>query len=79
VGVLAFGDGAIGKMLVASQVVLGAQLPFAIWPLIRFTSRADIMGPFANGPATRFAAWSLFVLIAAANGWLIAQGFGSSD
>jgi manganese transport protein len=79
VGVLALGDGAIGKLLVASQVVLGAQLPFAIWPLVRFTSRADIMGPFANACPTRLLAWSLFILIAAANAWLIMQVMGLSD
>src|SRR5262249_41363867 len=43
-GVLALGDGGVGTLLVASQVVLSLQLPFAIWPLIRLTSDRGLMG-----------------------------------
>ena len=70
-GVLWFGDGGIGKMLVLSQVVLSFQLPFAMWPLIQFTSNKAMMGKFVNGPVTKLAAWSLFGVITAANFWLI--------
>jgi len=38
IGVLWLGEGSVGRLLVLSQVVLTVQLPFAIWPLIRFTS-----------------------------------------
>jgi len=67
VGVIGFGDGAVGKMLVLSQVVLSLQLPFALWPLIRFTSDKQLMGPFANNVLTQCLAWGLFGLISAAN------------
>ncbi|RAU45499.1 MULTISPECIES: Nramp family divalent metal transporter [unclassified Pseudomonas] len=67
VGVIWFGDGAVGKMLVLSQVVLSLQLPFALWPLIRFTSDKQLMGPFANSRLTKALAWSLFGLISGAN------------
>ncbi len=70
-GVWWFGDGGIGKMLVLSQVVLSFQLPFAMWPLIRLTSSAKLMGPFANGPLVKLAAWGLFGLISSANVWLV--------
>ena len=70
-GVWWFGDGGIGKMLVLSQVVLSFQLPFAMWPLIRLTSSAKLMGSFANGPFVKLAAWSLFALISFANVWLV--------
>ena len=70
-GVWWFGDGGIGKMLVLSQVVLSFQLPFAMWPLIRLTSSAKLMGRFANGPLVKLAAWGLFGLISAANVWLV--------
>ena len=70
-GVWWFGDGGIGKMLVLSQVVLSFQLPFAMWPLIRLTSSARLMGRFANGPFVKLAAWSLFGIISSANVWLI--------
>ena len=70
-GVWWFGDGGIGKMLVLSQVVLSFQLPFAMWPLIRLTSSAKLMGSFANGPFVKLAAWGLFGIISSANIWLI--------
>jgi manganese transport protein len=76
-GVWWFGDGGIGKMLVLSQVVLSFQLPFAMWPLIRFTSSAKLMGKFANGPVVKLAAWSLFGVISAANVWLVTSNLAS--
>lgn len=75
IGVWWFGDDAIGKMLVLSQVVLSFQLPFAMWPLIRFTSNRQMMGEFANGPVLKALAWLLFVVISAANVWLVASVF----
>jgi manganese transport protein len=75
-GVLWLGEGGIGKLLVASQVVLSFQLPFAIWPLIRLTSDPQLMGPYANGLLTRAIAWSLLVLISAANVWLMSRLLG---
>jgi manganese transport protein len=75
-GVLLLGDNAIGRMLVLSQVVLSLQLPFAIWPLIRFTSRPDLMGEFANSVPTRVVSWGLFGVISAANAWLVLQVVG---
>ena len=71
VGVWWFGDAGIGKMLVLSQVVLSFQLPFAMWPLIRFTSSPALMGAFANGPVLKVMAWSLFCVISVANVWLV--------
>ncbi|APW39972.1 divalent metal cation transporter [Rhodoferax koreense] len=75
IGVWWFGDDAIGRMLVLSQVVLSFQLPFAMWPLIRFTSNRQMMGEFANGPVLKALAWLLFVVISAANVWLVASVF----
>jgi len=70
-GVWWLGDDSIGKMLVLSQVVLSFQLPFAMWPLIRFTSDRALMGSFANGRALRVLAWALFAVISVANVWLV--------
>jgi manganese transport protein len=75
-GVLLLGDHAVGRMLVLSQVVLSLQLPFAIWPLIRFTGRRDLMGDFANSFMTRVVSWTLFAVISAANVWLVLQVVG---
>jgi manganese transport protein len=70
-GVLWMGDGSVGGLLVLSQVVLTAQLPFALWPLIRFTSDRRLMGRFASGPVLRATAWAIFATVTAANAWLV--------
>ena len=71
IGVAWYGDGGVGKMLVLSQVVLSFQLPFAIWPLVQFTSDRRLMGRFANGSVMKAVAWSLFGAISTANIWLV--------
>ena len=65
------GEGAVGKLLVFSQVVLSFQLPFAIFPLLRLSGDTKVMGVFANSLAIKFVAWSVFGLITAANLWLV--------
>jgi manganese transport protein len=70
-GVWWLGDAGVGKLLVASQVVLSLQLPFAIWPLIRFTSDRALMGRLAIGPRMKAVAWSVFGVITVANFWLL--------
>src|SRR5262249_31196495 len=70
-GVLWLGDGSVGGLLVLSQVVLTAQLPFALYPLIRFTSDRHLMGPFASGAVLRTCAWTIFAAVTAANAWLV--------
>ncbi len=72
-GVLWLGDKGVGTLLVASQVVLSLQLPFAIWPLVRLTSDRTVMGAFASGRSLKATAWGLFAVITAANVWLIAS------
>ncbi|HKK27427.1 MAG TPA: Nramp family divalent metal transporter [Gemmatimonadota bacterium] len=59
-------------LLVLSQVVLSLQLPFAVVPLIRFTSSERIMGEsFANRRLTRWVAWAITIVIILANLFLI--------
>jgi manganese transport protein len=70
-GVLWLGESGVGKLLVASQVVLSFQLPFAVWPLIRLTSDRHIMGAYANGLWVKAAAWGTFLAVTAANVWLL--------
>lgn len=73
IGVLWFGEGSVGRLLIMTQVVLSLQLPFALYPLIRFTGNARLMGAFANGPILRFIAWAIFATILGANGALLWQ------
>ena len=75
VGVMVLGEHSIGRLLIMSQVVLSLQLPFAMYPLIRLTSRRDVMGTFANSAGTAVLSWALFFIISAANLWLVVQVF----
>ena len=56
-----------------SQVILSMQLPFAVFPLIRFVSDRRKMGEFIPGRATVALAWTTGVIIAALNVWLLYQ------
>jgi manganese transport protein len=70
------GDSGTYKLLILSQVILSMQLPFAVIPLIRFTSDSRRMGGFANRGWVRVLAWSSAVLIIALNLWLVATTIG---
>ena len=63
------------RTLVISQVVLSFGLPFAIIPLVMFTSRRDIMGTLVNQRITTIAAIIAAVLIIALNLFLLYQIF----
>jgi manganese transport protein len=63
------------RTLVISQVVLSFGLPFAIIPLVMFTSRRDIMGTLVNQRITTFAASLAAALIIALNLFLLYQVF----
>ncbi|KZU42310.1 Manganese transport protein MntH [Lactiplantibacillus plantarum] len=55
----------IEGLLTASQVFLSIALPFAIIPLVMFTSNKKLMGEFANHTWVKYAAW--FATISAGN------------
>jgi manganese transport protein len=67
------GDDGVAKLLVLSQVVLSLQLPFAIWPLLRFTGRRDLMGGHVSTRTTRIVGVGVFVVIVALNAILIGR------
>jgi manganese transport protein len=73
-GVLLLGEGSVGRMLVFTQVVLSAQLPFAIWPLVRFTADRRVMGVHVSPRWLTATGWLLFAGITLANAWLIFNG-----
>ncbi|NOY88169.1 MAG: iron/manganese transporter [FCB group bacterium] len=55
------------KMLILSQVVLSLQLPFAIIPLLHFTSDKNKMGKFVNRLWVKILGWFITVLIVVLN------------
>jgi manganese transport protein len=67
------GSHGAAKLLVLSQVILSMQLSFAVVPLVMFTNDRSKMGEFANGPIIRMTAWTMAVVIAALNAWLLWQ------
>jgi manganese transport protein len=52
------GDNAINSLLILSQVILSLQLPFAIIPLLHFTSNRKKMGEFASQIWVMVLAWT---------------------
>lgn len=61
------GDTGTYRLLIFSQVVLSLQLPFAIIPLIHFTSDKKKMGTFANNLFIKIAVWIVAAIIVALN------------
>lgn len=57
------GDNSVTDLLTLSQVVLALQLPFAMFPLLHFTSSRRRMGTWKNGPFLLAAGWSSAILI----------------
>jgi len=54
-------------LLVLSQVILSFQLPFAIIPLVQFTSDRRQMGVLANGFGTKVMAWACAAVVVGLN------------
>jgi manganese transport protein len=64
------GDKSTLGLLLLSQAILSMQLPFAIVPLIHFTSDRTRMGSFANTAWVRWLAWITAVVVIGLNTWL---------
>jgi manganese transport protein len=67
------GEDATVPLLVATQVVLSMQLPFALVPLIRFTASRAVMGAYVNARTITGAAAIAAALVIACNAWLVVQ------
>jgi len=64
------------RTLVISQVVLSFGIPFALIPLVYFTSRRDLMGALVNRRITTVAAGVIATAIVGLNIFLLADTFG---
>jgi manganese transport protein len=64
------------RTLVISQVVLSFGIPFALIPLVWFTSRRSIMGALVNHRVTTAIAMLVALLISGLNVFLLGQTFG---
>jgi manganese transport protein len=61
------GESGTAQLLILSQVILSLQLPFAVVPLVQFTSERAKMGNLVNPRWLKWLAWSLACLIIALN------------
>jgi len=73
--VILYGERGAGSLLILSQVILSLQLPFAVFPLVSFTGDRHKMGVFVAPIWMRALAWTVAVIIAALNVWLLYQTF----
>jgi manganese transport protein len=70
-----YGERGTGALLILSQVILSLQLPFAVFPLVSFTSNKHKMGVFVAPRWVQVLAWTIAVIIAGLNVWLLYQTF----
>ena len=71
-----YGESKTTDMLVFSQVILSLQLPFAVVPLIMFTSDRKKMGEFASPMWVKILAWLTAAIIIVLNVKLLCDTFG---
>ncbi len=69
--VLLHGSSGLSGLLIVSQVVLSMQLPFAVLPLVFFTSSKQHMGVFTNALWLKLATGGIAAVISGLNIWLI--------
>jgi manganese transport protein len=74
--ILLFGASQMTNLLVASQVVLSLQLPFAVVPLLQFTAEPARMGAFANPRWVRLLGWLAASIIIVLNTYLVCWEIG---
>jgi len=65
------GESKLSMLIVLSQVILSFQLPFAVIPLVQFTSDRLRMGEFVNSRITVIVAWIVAAAILILNGELL--------
>jgi manganese transport protein len=61
-----------------SQVVLALQLPFAMFPLVHFTSSRKFMGKWRNGKFLMLAGWGSALVITALDVWGLPESLKSA-
>ncbi|HZR66198.1 MAG TPA: Nramp family divalent metal transporter [Terriglobales bacterium] len=72
------GDASVNDLLTLSQVVLALQLPFAMFPLLHFTSSRSKMGLWKNGWFLLAAGWGSAILITAIDVWGLPESLRSA-
>jgi manganese transport protein len=71
------GDEGSYDLLILSQVILSMQLPFAVIPLIQYTSDKSVMGEFVNKVWVKVLAWIAALIIIGLNARLVVDTVSS--
>ncbi len=66
-----YGSAGASALLVFSQVVLSLQLPFAIVPLLMFTTRRKHLGDLAFGRKMAVVLWGAAAVVVSLNLWML--------
>jgi manganese transport protein len=67
------GAAGVGRLLVFSQVILGLQLPFAVIPLLWFTTRRKYLGDHFFTLPTSISLWTVAATLVSINLWVICE------
>jgi manganese transport protein len=70
-----YGSAGASALLVFSQVVLSLQLPFAIVPLLMFTTRRKVLGELCFGRKMSIALWGCAAVVVSLNLWMLQRLF----
>jgi manganese transport protein len=73
IAIIFFGENSTSSLIVFSQVILSLQLPFAVIPLVMFTSNHRLMGEFVNPLWLKITAGLVAIIIVSLNVWLLLQ------
>ncbi|KAI3852660.1 hypothetical protein MKX03_023852 [Papaver bracteatum] len=69
------GSAGAGKLIIVASMILSFELPFALIPLLKFTSCKNKMGSHANSVIISVITWIIGSLIMAINVYFIATSF----
>ncbi|KAL7162149.1 hypothetical protein ACSBR2_042597 [Camellia fascicularis] len=69
------GSTGAGQLIIIASMILSFELPFALIPLLKFTSSKTKMGAYANSIAISAATWTIGSMIIGINIYYIATSF----
>ncbi|XP_039114113.1 metal transporter Nramp3-like [Dioscorea cayenensis subsp. rotundata] len=69
------GSAGAGKLIIIASMILSFELPFALVPLLKFTSSKTKMGSYANSFLIAATTWVISSLIMAINTYYLVTGF----
>ncbi|XP_024185384.1 metal transporter Nramp6 isoform X2 [Rosa chinensis] len=69
------GSAGAGKLIIIASMILSFELPFALIPLLKFTSSKTKMGAYANSTVISAITWIIGSLLMAINVYYLMSGF----